>query len=118
MEKNQAAIDKGRYEVENMRFFRPNEYWQQDHESRPYTNEPPYVQGPHNEPPVAASSSTVDTGEPSHRSKLANFFKGSGHSSGQADMNNSSKSPPPERARLKKRSSSRLAHARLGAVGE
>lgn len=118
MEKDQAAIDKGRYEVENMRFFRPNEYWQQDHESRPYTNEAPYVQGPHNEPPIAISSSTVDMGDQSHRGKLASFFKGSSLSSGQPLMNNPSKSPPPERARLKKRSSSRLAHARLGAVGE
>ncbi|KAJ3525371.1 hypothetical protein NM208_g11671 [Fusarium decemcellulare] len=98
MDKNQAAIDAGRYEIENRMFYHPNEY-------RPQDPVAPV-------PPVEAAG--ADRRE-SRRSKFGNLFKGSSHGSSSGDQ---PASPPPERARLRKRSSSRFSGTGLSVVGE
>jgi hypothetical protein len=123
IEANQAAIDAGRYEMDNRRFYHPNDYRQQQ-ENPVHTNGTGAAQlhdAPYDDPSWSMSSGLAgpDRGRQSRRSKLGSLFtKGIGHSSSQVDSDNPFPAPEPERAKLRKRSSSRLSGSKLGIVRE
>lgn len=132
MQKNQAAIDAGRYEIENQQFYHPNDYRQQP--------EPPNQQHPmntsqsHNSPVPrndglgsswnVTSGAEKDRGRQSGRSRFGSLFnKATGGSSSQVGEEDVEPRLVPERAKLRKRSTSGQGNPRhpggkLGIVGE
>lgn len=114
MEKNQAAIDQGRYEIENRRFYHPNEYrqdGQQQHEPRMTPND------------LGSSwsvSGGAEAGRQSSKGRLGNLFnKATGRLSTAGQVEERPEPAAiPERARLRKRSSSRMSASKLSIVGE
>lgn len=124
MEKNQAAIDTGRYEIENRRFVHPNDYrQQQQQQNQHYTTTAAPLHGITYDDAMGSSwdvSGGTDRGRQSSRSKLGNFFnKASGRPSSQGVTETPGDSSlVPERAKLRKRSSSLQSGSKLSVVGE
>lgn len=131
MEKNQRTIDAGRYEIENQRFYHPDEH---PHEKQPELPNPYQGGGPVTPPlyqvpfddtagsswSVSGGANANERGRQSSRSKLGNFLsKATGRpiNLGGAD-DEAEPTPVPQRAKLQKRSSSRLSGSRLSVVGE
>lgn len=137
MEKNQNAIEAGRYEIENRRFYHPDEYTHQQqppHHRQQHQQEqhaageeptPPLYQVPFDNDmgtrwSVTGGADANERGRQSSRSKLGNLFsKATGKPSSRVGSDGEiDPTPVPERARLKKRSSSRLSGSKLSVVGE
>lgn len=120
MEKNQAAIDAGRYEMDRRQFFKPEDFDQ--FQSQPAASGGQQQQQQQEGPAGTAHSVNTAT-EPSaekasSRQRLGNLFKRTSSSGTgipavepEADLQQQQKTqPPPQRprARLQKRSDSRL----------
>jgi hypothetical protein len=103
MEKNQAAIDAGRYEVENRRFYHPNDVGQTADQH--YTTASPQQEVPDS----AGSGIGWSERASASSSRLGNFInKATGRPSSRVGADSDDGEPPRERMKLRKRSSSRL----------
>lgn len=86
MDENKAALEAGRYEMENRRFYRPRQYRQQN-DDQPTATAPLHDVACNDQSrKPAAEMNGTDGGKTSRLSKLGNLFsKGLGHSSSHSD---------------------------------
>jgi hypothetical protein len=104
MEKNQEAIDAGRYEIANRRFYHPDDVGQ-GHEQQYQTSAVSPSQETFSSSDLSGSSGSERPG-----SRLGNFLnRATGRPGRPVDV---IEEEPRERAKLKKRSSSRLGAVR------
>lgn len=123
MEKNQAAIEAGLYEIDNRKFYHPNEYRQQrPDDSGPSSDAPPIPDAQYDDPPfnmgnTTGSPSVADGEREQRRSRLGSLFaKSTGRAASQPGADGTT--PRTERGKLRKRSSSGPGTPKLGIVGE
>jgi hypothetical protein len=114
MEKNQAAIEAGRYELEKRQFYHPNEYHQR--EPRTANHQPPYAEYRWNIAGGASETEQEKTSK-SGSNRFDNFLNKVADRYAAGDKP-AAPEPRPERARLRKRSSSLHRNSTLSAVGE
>ncbi|UZP39473.1 hypothetical protein NXS19_007289 [Fusarium pseudograminearum] len=124
IEKNQAAIEAGRYEIDKGKFYHPNQYrLSRPHEdSGPSSDAPPIPDAQYDDPPfnmgnTTGSPAVIDNDRERRRSRLGSFFgKSTGRASSQPGAD--PMTPRAERQKLKKRSSSGPGTPKLSVVGE
>jgi len=124
IEKNQAAIEAGRYEIEKGKFYHPNQYrLQRPHDDAgPSSDAPPIPDAQYDDPPFNMGNTTgsppvTDNDRDRRRSRLGSLFgKSTGRASSQPGADGMT--PRAERQKLKKRSSSGPGTPKLSVVGE